>query len=122
MDRQRIFYRSSFNVYEFMLKGDRMKRGEGCQESFNIGLETNETWWKRRTKDCPRCRLDGIPIEEKNKRMIERIESRYRPAKIAVSSVNRRKYLKLYNGDIYCVETDTILDRHTLKELLTNLQ
>ena len=49
-------------------------------------------------------------------------ESRYRQVKCTVSSANNRKYLKLYNGDIYCVETNTILNRHTLLELMENLQ
>ena len=46
---------------------------------------------------------------------------RYQPVESTVSSVNKRKYLKLYNGDIYCVETNTVLNRHTLLELMENL-
>jgi len=48
-------------------------------------------------------------------------KDQYQPAKSNVSSVNKRKYLKLYNGDIYCVETNTILDQNRLQELLTIL-
>ena len=90
MESERVFYRSSFNVFEFMLKGESMKFG--CNQSGSCSFK-----------------------------FLVYSQSRYQPAKIAVSSVNNRKYLKLYNGDIYCVETNTILNRHTLLELMENL-
>ncbi len=46
-------------------------------------------------------------------------QSRYQPAKsVAVSKPNVFKYLRLHNGDIYCVKTDSILSRKYLIELL----
>ena len=56
-------------------------------------------------------------IKERHDRTFNQPE----PVKSTVSNVNKRKYLKLYNGDVYCVESNTILDRHSLEELLLSL-
>ncbi len=67
-------------------------------------------------------RIGGTKIgPEDLKERHDRTFKRPEPVKSTVSNVNKRKYLKLYNGDIYCVESNTILDRHSLEELLTSL-
>ncbi len=91
MEYKRILYRSSFNVYEFMLKGSRMNY-ECTAENYN------------------RC-VYRRPYR-----------GRYQPAKSkALSSVADKRYYKLHNGDILDLNTKTILDRDSLKALLTAL-
>ncbi len=88
-----------------------MKRGEGCQESFNIGLDSANEWWEKRTKDCPICH----PIRGRS-------QGRYRQVKKTVSVAsrpNQSNYLKLHNGDIYHVDSNTILDRQALLEIIS---
>ena len=119
MEYKRICYRRSFNVYRVMLKGESVKTGEGCQESFNIGLTTANNHWEERTKDCPRCRLDGIPMNKKPSVFVVQPQGRYQPAKITLARDNKDRYLKLYNGDIYCTRTNTILDRDLLLSIIS---
>ncbi len=64
----------------------------------------------------------GIKIgPEDLKERHDRTFNRPEPVKSVLCGINKRKYLKLYNGDIYCVESNTILNRHSLEELLTSL-
>ncbi len=61
-------------------------------------------------KDCPICRpIRGRP------------QSRYQPAQIKpfkVATPNMERYLKLHNGDIYDVDSNSILNRKALYDIL----
>ncbi len=90
-----------------------MKAGWGCQESYNCGIEDANVGWEKRTEDCFRCRLDGIPIEEKMKIRFEPANS---TNKAAVTKTTQR-YSKLHCGDVLDIETKTILIREALLKI-----
>ncbi len=54
-------------------------------------------------------------------RRLYREVKRSEPADEIGSTINKRKYLKLCNGDIYDVETNSILKWHNLRVLLERL-
>ena len=101
-------YQAGLKTAKLFKEGESMEKGKGCQESFNIGLDSANDWWKKHTRDCPRCR----PIRGRS-------QGRYQPAKITVLSKQAEKrYYRLYNGDILDLETKTIINRESLLELL----
>ncbi len=99
---------------EIKKERELMKAGEGCQESYNCGMEDANVSWEKRTEDCPRCRLDGIPIEDKMKVRFEPANSTNNPA---VTKTTQR-YYKLHCGNVLDLETKTILNRDALLKIL----
>ncbi len=119
MEYKRLSNRCSINIYRVMLKGESMKTG---QEAYNAGMSDANHGWEKRVKDCPRCCLDGIPMDKKPSVFVVPPQGRYPTGKTIIPFKLARKnkdcYLKLHTGDIYVVNTNTILDRLALKTLL----
>ena len=92
MEYQRVFYRSSFNVSEFMLD---------CTRSGNLlRLLKGESMNYEDRSGC-------------------RSRRRYQPVEIKIlTSKADKRYYKLHNGDILDLDTKTILDRQSLRTLL----
>ncbi len=143
MEYERICYRLHFSLLLFMLIGEIMNCikfvGFECiyesgytanrcihclkmlmpaKESYKAGLKTAKLFQEKESmKKEPFC-LDICKHYEKPSESERPVQCRYRPVKSAVSRPNQKKYLKLYNGDIYHVESNTILDRQNLLDLL----
>ena len=118
MEYQRVYRRRTLCLLLFMLKGEIMKTGEGCQESFNTGLEEANAWWEKHTAGCVKCSIGYRG----------RFQRRYRPAskkpEPAKSTVLARptdnRYFKLHDGNILDTENKMILSGEVLKELLND--
>lgn len=82
-------YCDNVNLFESMLKGEKM----GCQKSFNDGIEEVLNWLDKQ-KDRP--------VDENT----------------PIARVNKSRYLKLYNGDIYDTQSNTVISRKALMLLL----
>lgn len=133
-----ILYSVGIGLSLFMLKGAKMEKGEGCQESFNIGLEEANAWWEKHVAGCERCLSRYQPAKSKafgcnqegpcsfkflvaSQCRYEPVEISTKPAKSTVSGLSRpntQRYLKLYSGNVLDTKTNTIIHRHTLLEIL----
>ena len=113
MEYKRILYRSSSNVSEFMLKGDRMKRNCYCQRC-SYCKRFNQIFNKPSTTVRVKADCSIYPDSQ----------CRYRPAKIQYkpkgikATLNTERYLKLHNGDIYDCDTNSILNRLSLQDFM----
>ncbi|KKL82975.1 hypothetical protein LCGC14_1979330 [marine sediment metagenome] len=132
MEYQRVFYRCSFNVSEFMLKGDCM-----CCKTDSCFIDGSQFGG---LVDRPSSRLmpwsfimeyfrrDGgtklTPMnlyDRRNRTFNGPFEGRYQPAKIqSIPAIEKatQRYYKLHCGNVLDTETGTILNRDALLEIL----
>ena len=84
----------------------------GCQKSYNMGIGDVNNWLRKQPFYQNRNKFVFLGRYPAGKETVKKTVKK-------LSSTNTKRYLKLYNGDVYDVDSNTILSREVLHQLLS---